>query len=186
MGILKPLTGIIAVALATMMMSDHAGAQAMAEADAKAAVLQNLAAYVQWPGDRQQHDLVFGVLGPDRVLAALGGMQGTVVTGRRVQVRELRPEDDAAACDVIYVPATYAAAAAAIRRVGKAPVLIVGDGAQVLRDGAAVRMSIEGARIRLEIELSALDRAGLRMSSKVLSLSKVLRNGGLVNAPARP
>jgi hypothetical protein len=53
------------------------------------------------------------------------------------------------------------------------------------------RILVQGGRTAqvkgtLEIELTSLERFNLRTSSKVLNLSRVLRNGHVVTASPRP
>lgn len=164
-----------------------AGHDSVPEPVARAAVLYNLATYTTWPSERASGpDLHIGVAGPDPILAALHALEGRRVQGRTIRVRELRPEDDLRTCDLIYVPGT-SPRGFPLRLLDGVPVLIVGDGSGAHRDLTAVRVTFERARLRLEVELSALDRAGLRISSKVLSLARVLRNGHVVTtSSSRP
>ena len=175
------------VALAILPPDRDAEADALTEPIARAAVLYNLATYATWPEERASlPDLVIGVAGPDPVLQALASVHGKRVQGRTIRVREIRPEDDPQTCDILYVPGTFTRTYALLRAVENAPVLTVGDRAAAERPGTAVRVFFEHSRLRLEIELSAVERANLRISSKVLSLARVLRNGHVVTNLTRP
>lgn len=180
----------VLTALALLMMPpdrSSASGDALAEPVAKAAVLYNLATYASWPEERASlPDLVIGVAGPDPVLGALAPVHGKRVQGRVIRVREIRPEDDPRACDILYVPGTFSRTYALLRSIDDAPVLTVGDGTAGQRIGTGVRVFFEASRLKLEIELSVVERANVRISSKVLTLARVLRNGHVVTPLARP
>lgn len=183
MGLLNARVALLAIL--AILPAGGAG-DAVSEPVAKAAVLYNLATYTTWPDDRgSRPELVIGVAGPDPVLAALAQINGKRVQRRTILVREVRPEDDPSACDILYIPGTYGRTYALLRAVADGPVLIVGDGELARRDGAAVRIFFERSRLRLEIELTAVERAHVRISSKVLSLARVLRNGHVVTTLPR-
>ena len=113
------------------------------------------------------------------------------------------PEGDAltepvAKAAVLYNLATYASwpeeraslPELVIGVAGPDPVLdalatVQGDGPAAQRAGTGVRVFFEGPRLKLEIELTAVERASVRISSKVLTLARVLRNGN-VDTPLTP
>jgi hypothetical protein len=56
-----------------------------------------------------------------------------------------------------------------------AGVLTVGEADWFLAEGGMVTLKLEAGRVRLEINLGAAQRAGLQISSKLLSLARVVR-----------
>lgn len=181
------LNAAVAILATMALLFNGASSDSVSEPVAKAAVLYNLATYVTWPEPRAAAaELVIGVAGPDVVLSALAAIEGRAVNGRVIRVRELRQEDDPGSCDILYIPSTYRQAATLLRAIGDRPVLTVSDGPDALRDGSAVRLYFQRSRLRLEIELTAVERARVRISSKVLSLSRVLKNGDVVTHASRP
>ena len=57
-----------------------------------------------------------------------------------------------------------------------AAVLSVGDGDRFAELGGAVRLFVEGSKIRFEINLDASRRARLTISSRVLSLARIVQD----------
>jgi len=57
------------------------------------------------------------------------------------------------------------------------PVLLVGDGPGFAEQGAAINLVVDGQRIRLEINPEAAQRRGLRISSRVLRLARIVQGG---------
>ena len=57
------------------------------------------------------------------------------------------------------------------------PVLTVSDGKGFSLAGGIIELYVEGGRMRFAINLDAADRSGLRLSSRLLGLAKIVRNG---------
>jgi hypothetical protein len=183
MGVLTRLVALLVFASVPL----DGDADLLSEPEAKAAVLYNLATYTTWPESRSSRpELLIGVAGPDPVLEALASVNGRQVQGRMIRVREIRPEDDPRGCDILYVPGTFPRTYSLLRSLQGTPVLTVGDTETARHGGAAVRVFFERSRLRLEIELESVERAQVRISSKVLSLARVLRNGHVVTNSSRP
>lgn len=146
------------------------------EDEVKAAYLFNFTKFVEWPAGAFS-----GTSDPLNVCAA--GDAGVLkaieqaVTGERIEGRPLRfvaelPHTPAA-CHVLYVgrgsgddAARLAAASAS------APVLTVGDSARFLEGGGIIAFVVEHRRVRFDVDLRSADRAGLRISSKLLRLAR--------------
>jgi len=62
------------------------------------------------------------------------------------------------------------------------PVLTVGDTKGFADDGVIINFVLEGSKVRFEINTDSADRAGLKISSKLLQLAKRI----VPNPGARP
>ena len=56
-------------------------------------------------------------------------------------------------------------------------ILTVGETEGFATQGGIVNFKVEGGRVRLEINIEAAERAKLRISSKVLSLAAIVKDG---------
>jgi hypothetical protein len=56
-------------------------------------------------------------------------------------------------------------------------VLTVGDGRGFAQAGGIIELYVEAARIRFAINVDAAERSGVRLSSRLLGLAKVVRDG---------
>jgi len=54
-------------------------------------------------------------------------------------------------------------------------ILTVGEAEDFTSEGGIVRFVLDAGRVRLEFNLDAADEAKLRISSKLLSLAKIVR-----------
>ena len=69
------------------------------------------------------------------------------------------------------------ALAATIEELKGAPVLTVGDGESFAEVGGTIGLFVEDGRMRFAINPNAAHRAGLRLSSQLLKLAKIVKEG---------
>lgn len=158
----------------------RAATGSVTEAQAKAALVYNLLAFVEWPpGAADDKSFVIGVAGDGDVLDALRQVARQVVKGRTVIVRDIGEEDDPTRCQILYLSAAHDRMSAAIqRRVASAPVLTVGDGSEFARRGGIVYVYFDEARLRFDVSLVNANKAQLKISSKVLGLARAVKADG--------
>jgi hypothetical protein len=81
-------------------------------------------------------------------------------------------------CHVLYIADTDPARiTATLDELRNAPILTVGDGDQFARGGGMIGLFIEDGRMRFAINTDAAQRAGLRFSSRLLSLARIVKEG---------
>jgi hypothetical protein len=138
----------------------------------KAAYLYHFGGYVDWAQAKAPEEpLRIGVVGSEAVAAELRRiLPGRTIQKRPVVVRELRRGDDAASLDVLYVgPEEPERGDALIKAAQQGGVLIVTDSDKGLEQGGIINFVLHDSRVRFEISLAAAERAGLKLSSRLLS-----------------
>ncbi len=63
-----------------------------------------------------------------------------------------------------------------LKELRDAPTLTVADGPPLVRLGGMVSFVVEAKRVRFEINRSAAEHAGLRISSKLLALARIVES----------
>jgi hypothetical protein len=136
----------------------------------KAAFLFNFAKFVAWPADTDGGPLTICVAGRNVFGETLvDTVRGESINGRPLDVRVLlEPEPG---CHIIFVP-RGAATAAYLRAFRSTPVLTVGESPDFISQGGIVNFTLEGTSVRFEIDPEAAERAGLRISSRLLRLAR--------------
>jgi hypothetical protein len=176
--IARPVTIRLLFVLVGMLL--NAQAQGSGEYAVKAAFLYNFARFVEWPGEALGNGgspLLVGVMGDD----PFGGSIDQVVAGKNVNghpiaVRRLRWGQDLRQCHILFISASEARRLPQIlESLRGASVLTVADMEHFGQQGGVVRFLIEDGKVRFEINVDAADRAGLRISSKLLALAKIVR-----------
>lgn len=172
----------LAAALAGLLFLSPAAARAAeprapTEIEVKAAFLYHFAQLVGWPNETQG-PMVVAVVGHDpfgdRLEATIGGQ---TVRGRPIRIeRAARPRDLAAAPHVLFVgAASLPDAQALLAEVPPAGVLTVGAASGFAGGGGMVEFRVTpAARVAFDIDLRAVERAGLAMSSQLLKIARVV------------
>lgn len=142
------------------------------EYQVKASYVYNFLQFVTWPAD------IFGstdrfnlcVVGAERFGGALDAFRGERVDGREIAVRRLeRPEQARAQrCHLLFIGGGVDTNAVEVER----GVLTVGEAAGFLERGGMINLVEAHGHIRFEINRTAAEKAGLTISSRLLSLAQ--------------
>jgi hypothetical protein len=146
----------------------------------KAAYLYQFGRYVQWPVEAfasKGAPLVIGVLGTD----PFGNILEEIARSKRIGDRPIAVHRFASMaeytpCNILFIPASVSPEqkAAAIQKARRSPVLIVGEEPDFAEHGGTVNFFLEENKIRFEINAEAANRNQLKISSKLLSLAKIV------------
>jgi hypothetical protein len=155
-----------------------AGAQTR-EYQIKAAFLLNFAQFVEWPAGSYPNagaPFSIGVLGDDPFKAALDAtVQGETVANRTITIVRSREIDDLKQCQMIFVSKSEKGRTDEILSALEAkPVLTVSETDGFAARGGAVNFYLDGTKVRFEINPVAARTTGLKFSSQLLSLGKIV------------
>lgn len=148
------------------------------EYQVKAAFVYNFALFTEWP-DRAFTDkdspFVVAVIGADPFGSFLQQtLQNKTIAGRPVILRHFDSPDQITGCQLLFVPAAEDDHLDDIfKQVADQPILTIGETDKFLDAGGTIRFLLEDGKIRFEISPDSAARAGLRISSKLLSLAKI-------------
>jgi len=143
----------------------------------KAAFLYKFATYIRWPVSAPARPFVIGVLGDDPFGSTLGEVvRGQTVQGRGIRIRALTRKEEAVECDLVFISASEQPNVKAIlARLRSTAVLTVSDLDQFAEQGGMIGLvTTEEKHVRFDINKAALDRAGLRASSQLLQLARIV------------
>lgn len=158
-------------------------ASPLGEPEAKASFLMNLALFAEWPAGAVHGDaFVICVAGATPVSQALKQLQGQVVGGRPVKMRDVREQESLTPCQVLFLPAMDARRlAATLSAAGRSPVITVGESDALLESGGMLWLRVERSKLRFDVNLGPVERAGFKFSARLLALAaSVTRDGHVV------
>ena len=147
----------------------------------KAAFLSNFAKFTEWPADALGigQDLTLCVLGDVSVADALE----QTINGRHVEAHELvvqivTMDGPIRSCHLLYSTGLDAARSTQLLRslIGAA-VFTVSDNDKFAEGGGIAQLILEGDRMRFAINVASAQRARLNLSSKLLGLAKIVKDG---------
>jgi hypothetical protein len=152
-----------------------AAAQTAAEYDIKAAFLYNFTKFVDWPASAfpDAGTLKVCVLGDDPFGHSLQSVNGEAVGNRKLKVVRTDSPAKPSDCQVLFISRSERARVPQVLAAVKdSPVLTVGDTPGLVDQGVSINFTLEGSKVRFEINTDAADKAGLKISSKLLQLAK--------------
>ncbi|MBI3000187.1 MAG: YfiR family protein [Deltaproteobacteria bacterium] len=146
----------------------------------KAAFLYNFAKFVDWPSTAfraGQNSLVICVVGEDPFGAALDEpIIGQSIGGRNLVVRRLKQIHRDETCHLAFISRSEKDKLGQLLSVIKgSPFLTVGDDGNFIDQGGMINLVVEDRKVRFEVNLEAVDRAGLKISPELLRLAKSVR-----------
>lgn len=150
------------------------------EYQVKAAFLFNFAKFVEWPAaafKALDEPLAICVLGQDPFGTALEEVvRNKTVAKRTFVVREVSNAQQASSCQIVFVSSSERKRFRVLLDGLKGhSILTVGEADDFTANGGIISFKLKDARVRIEIDTGAADRAGLRISSKLLSLAEIAK-----------
>ena len=148
----------------------------------KSVFLFNFTKYVGWPTeafDDSSAPLAVCVLGTDPLGTVLDEtLRGETVNARKLSSRRIARVDEVGGCQILFISDSEAHDLPAIlMAVRGKPILTVGDMDQFAENGGMIHLRKVENKIRLEINEESAARAGLKLSSQLLKLARIVSSG---------
>jgi len=146
----------------------------------KAEFLERFTRFVEWPGDETSE----GGPGAFSVCVLPGSPFGPhleemaanrKVKGRPIVIEEVKGLVDVARCQILFIPASEKSNLPRIlAKTADHPVLTVGDTDGFADKGVILNFYTSDDTVRFEVNEEAAKRSGLRLSSKLMKLARVV------------
>ena len=148
----------------------------------KAAYVYNFTKFVDWVTEDGVVDtaatVTICVVGSDPVGGALDEIASLQSKGRPIRVLHVQDRANIPACHILYIGRSEEDQLPWIlAHVGNAGVLTVSDIPRFAELGGMIGFALERGRVRLEINAPRIHQAGLKVSSKLLEIARVLPEG---------
>lgn len=163
------------LAIGLLLASGNALAQAGSEYQVKAGFLYNFIAFTEWPA-RVGSSLALCVYGTDPFGDELSVLQGKVVGGRSIALRNASSLEQLRGCQLVFVASSAIDSLPRILDTLQGePVLTVADTKGALDGGIGINLLVRQGKIAFEVNLATTRRAQLNVSSKLLRLASEVR-----------
>jgi hypothetical protein len=170
---------ILIFILASATVSLAADPMALTEYQIKAGFFFNFTRFVEWPEDAfatPTSPIVACIVGETPLTDLLTGVAlGKVVNGRAVSITRVKPTDDFHGCNLLFVSeAEERRTGEILARLRKTHTLTVGENPGFPRAGGMINFAIQDNKIKLEMNLDATTRSGLKVNSKLIAVSRLV------------
>lgn len=145
----------------------------------KAVFLYHFAQFVEWPAESfadAASPIVLGVVGDSAVAFTLNQtLRDRVAQGRKIVVTNWGKKQDGQRYQILFIPSSAAKSATEVLQSIKEPgVLVVGEKDGFAERGGMINFILSGTKLSFEINQKSAGIAGLKISSKLLALAKVV------------
>jgi len=146
----------------------------------KAAYLYYFSAYIEWPADvfpAEGEPFVIGIYQTDPFGTALKKIaRSKAVAGHPIAIKLLQSTDGLRRCHILFVPATVPLQAQLkiFDAARGSLVLVVGESDGFVERGGDAQFFVEENKVRFAFSERAAKRADRKVSSKLLSLAKII------------
>lgn len=170
-----------ALAVASLYPRLGGAAAAPTEYQLKAAFLMNFAKFVEWPGQSfktPQSPITLCVVGDDPFKADLDETVKSQTVGERgLTVRRISQLQAGDNCHILFVGLSERDRfERLLGGLKNHPCLTVGEEPEFAQAGGMINLLVEDGKIRFEVSLDVAEKAGLKISSRLLKLAKNVRD----------
>jgi len=153
----------------------------------KAGFIFNFAKFVDWPPTtfaQPDSPIVIGILGTDPFGAIIDQIvQDKKIGGRGFVVKRLKwgtDLKDLKECKILFVGASERVHIDELVQIVRGlPVLTVGETPGFAEHGGVIRFVLEDNRVRFEVNVEAARQAGLTISSRLLTLARIIQQAAV-------
>ena len=153
----------------------------------KAGFIFNFAKFVDWPPTtfaQPDSPIVIGILGTDPFGAIIDQIvQDKKIGGRGFVVKRLKwgtDLKDLKECKILFVGASERVHIDELVQIVRGlPILTVGETPGFAEHGGVIRLVLEDNRVRFEVNVDAARQAGLTISSRLLTLARIIQQAAV-------
>lgn len=144
----------------------------------KAGVLFHFIRLIEWPPESQMakaNEITIGVFGKNPFGPSLDALNGKMVKGRTVRVKQVTSIEELSRCPVaILGPVEDNQLESVLQQLEGSNVLTISESEDFARRGGVIRLFEVQHKVRFEINRTAARKAGLTISSEILKLATIV------------
>jgi hypothetical protein len=161
----------------------HSQDGATSEYQVKAAFLLNFARFAEWPADAFQSEnapIILCVFRHDPFGSALDEViRGKTINKRAVVAQRITELRNLKTCGLVFVSDRENKRLSEIlNSLRGSSVLVVGESEDFAAHGGGIQFFLENNRLHFAVNVDAIQRSRLRISSKMLALATIVRDDG--------
>ena len=145
----------------------------------KAAFLYRFTEFVSWPDAayaRPDSPFVMVVAAPEALADSLRSITaGRAVAGRPIEVKRIGSGEAVPASQVVFIGGGDIARTRETMRGAPRHALVVTEADNALDYGSVINFVIQQDRVRFDISLEAAEKRGIRLSSRLLAVARIVR-----------
>lgn len=149
------------------------------EYDVKTAFLFNVLKFVEWPEKKEQENMVITVVNHSAFAVKISDLEGKLVRGKKIRVEQTDSLPATLTSRVLIVSKLPSPEFGRLISIANENhILVLSDHDDFAARGGMIGISLEDRRIRVDINLDAMNSADLTVNSKLLRIARIVNPGG--------
>jgi len=167
---------IIAALFATEL---HAESISFKEHKIKAAFIYNFAKFIEWPAEsfaKDQNTLTLCIIGKDLFGDATKTVEGKTIKEKKLLVKRIKGIEDIGECHILFISESEGKNLSPIlEKIKYKHILSIADMEGFAHRGGIINFITTDNKVQFEINIDAAQQSGLKVSSKLLKLAKIIK-----------
>ncbi len=134
---------------------------------------------MEWPShvpSDTSSSLTICILGNDPFDEALNTIENKIVKEMKIIIKRFSRIEDVKDCQILFVSTSEKKKLSEIlTKIKDRPILTVAETKHFCQSGGVINFKIVKGKVRFEINVNAAERSGLKISSKLLKLAKIIK-----------
>jgi hypothetical protein len=179
---LKKIARIAGTMVSLLILAAPMRAQAVSEYEVKALFIYNFAKFIEWPPEAfsvSREPITVCIAGQDPFGSEIDqAVKGKTVNSRELAIKRIGKSDDLKGCQILFIGSAEKKYAKFLLSSAGVGVLSVGESDGFTEMGGVIGFAMDGNKVRFDINLEAAERAHIKISSKLLSLARYVKEPG--------
>jgi hypothetical protein len=162
----------------TLLWMPTAAESTLSESEVKVGYLYNFAKFVEWPSVASEPGgpLVVGIVGKDDIGKLLEQtLEGKMVNKRQLRIQRSENSAGLKKCHIVFFGKSASKnLKSQLKELEAQAILTVGETGDFTRQGGMIGLLLEDNRVKIEVNMAAVERGGLQISSRVLQLARLV------------
>jgi hypothetical protein len=168
----------IAIIISLLICPSLPNAQESIEHKVKAAFIHKFIMFTTWPSsafDSSNSPVVIGVLGESPIWSGLKDLEAKPVMGRSLKIVKVNEPKHEQKCHIIFFSKEKINEAKSfLQKMDRSAILTIGESDGFAEIGGMINFIIVRGKLRFEINVAEVNRSGIKLSSKLLRLGKIV------------
>ncbi len=142
----------------------------------KIAFVTNFARYTRWV-DSSEKNIVLYTTSYRKLKPIFDKQKNKIVNGRKLKLRALGSRTKIPDGCIVFITKDIETKMVALilEKTANRPILTIGEGAGMAEKGCLINLLLIKQKIRFEVNLVAVKKSGLKLSSELLKLAKIIK-----------
>ena len=145
------------------------------ESNLKAAFIYNFTKYIDWDNGDAENKFIIGIMGTSSIDGPINEIaKNSFIKNKRIVLKHFSNAEDISYCNILFIPRGNGIPLQSVLEKINKGVLTISEEPGFARQGSAINFVVNNDKLKFEINLKALNSAGLKAGSQLLKLAVIV------------